>query len=103
MSKESREAYIKKLEEKLREWSVEIDKLKAKAEGSEAKIKEEYHKGIEDLRARSEDIKKRIQMLKESGEETWEELKSGAEKAWQEMKTAIEKATSKIKQKTGAK
>jgi len=103
MSKESREAYIKKLETTLREWSAEIDKLKAKAESSEAKIKEEYHKGIGDLRARSEDIKKRIQKLKESGGESWEDLKSGTEKAWQEMKAAIEKATSKMKQKTGGK
>jgi len=38
MSKESRQAYIEKLEAKLGEWSVDIDKLKAKAESSEAKI-----------------------------------------------------------------
>ncbi|MBI5409569.1 MAG: coiled coil domain-containing protein [Nitrospirae bacterium] len=97
MSKESREAYIGKLEAKLREWSAEIDKLKATAERSEVKIREEYHKRIEDLRARREDIKKRIRKLKEAGEETWEELKSGTEKAWREMKAAIDKAASKFK------
>jgi chromosome segregation ATPase len=68
MSKETREAYIERLETKLKEWSAEIDKLKAKAERSEVKIKEEYHKRIEDLRARRDDIKKRIQKLKEAGE-----------------------------------
>jgi uncharacterized coiled-coil DUF342 family protein len=101
MSKESREAYIEKLEAKLREWSAEIDKLKAKAESSEVKIREEYHKRIADLRARREDINQRAKKLKEAGGETWDELKSGTEKAWQEMKAAIDKAASKFKQKTG--
>ena len=97
MGDESKKAYIEKLEAKLKEWTVEFDKLKEKAESSEAKIKGEYHKKIEDLRPRIEDIKKRIEKLKESSGETWEELKSGTEKAWQEMKGAIEKATSKFK------
>lgn len=97
MGDESKKAYIEKLEAKLKEWSAEFDKLKEKAGSSEAKIKEEYHKKIEDLRPRVEDINKRIQKLKESSEETWEELKSGTEKAWQEMKGAIEKAKSKFK------
>jgi hypothetical protein len=44
MSDESKKAYIEKLEAKLKEWTVEFDKLKEKAESSEAKIKGEYHK-----------------------------------------------------------
>jgi peptidoglycan hydrolase CwlO-like protein len=49
MGDESKKAYIEKLEAKLKEWSAEFDKLKEKAGSSEAKIKEEYHKKIEDL------------------------------------------------------
>jgi phage host-nuclease inhibitor protein Gam len=97
MSDESKKAYIEKLEAKLKEWTVDFDKLKEKAESSEAKIKEEYHKKIEDLRPRIEDIKKRIQKLTEASEGSWEELKSGTDKVWQEMKSAIEKAASKFK------
>jgi phage host-nuclease inhibitor protein Gam len=97
MRDESKKAYIEKLEAKLKEWTVEFDKLKEKAGSSEAKIKEEYYKKIEDLHPRIDDIKKRIQKLKGSSGETWEELKSGTDKAWHEMKGVFEKAASKFK------
>lgn len=101
MSDESKKAYTEKLEAKLREWNVEFDKLKKKVESSEVKIKEEYHKMIEELHVKGEDIKKRIQKMKEASGETWEELKYGTDETWQEMKAAIDKIISKIKHKTG--
>lgn len=101
MSREAREAYIEKLDAKLREWSADIDRLKAKAEGSEVKVMKEIHKRIEELRARREDIKKRTQKLREAGDEGWEEIRAGTDKAWQEMKTSVEKAASKFREKTG--
>ena len=97
MSNASKKAYIEKLEAKLREWSVDLDKLKEKAWSSEAKIREEFHKRIEDLRVKREAIKESIRKLKETSGETWEEIKVGTEDLWQEMKVAIEKVKSKFK------
>ncbi|GBD97828.1 MAG TPA: coiled coil domain-containing protein [Nitrospirae bacterium] len=97
MSGASKKAYIEKLEAKLREWSVDIDKLKEKAGNSEAKIREEFHKRIEDLQIKREDIKKRLRKLKEASGETWKDLRSGTEDLWQDMKAAIEKVKSKFK------
>ncbi len=91
--------YIEKLESKLAEWSVEINKFKEKLEGPEAKIKDEYHKILEDLHARAENIKIRIRKLEEESGETWEELKYGTDDAWQDMKAAIKKAASKFRDK----
>ncbi len=99
MSKESKKEYIEKLEAKLKEWSVEIDKFRERFEGPEAKIKEEYHKIMEELQTRAVDIKRRIRALEEASGETWEELKYGTDEIWQEMKELIKKAGSKFKNK----
>jgi uncharacterized coiled-coil DUF342 family protein len=69
-------------------------------ESSEAKIKEEYNKKIEDLHLRREDIRERINNLKQASGEAWEEIKFGTEDAWDEMKIAIDKAVSKFRHKT---
>jgi hypothetical protein len=45
-----KEAYQKKLQAQLDEWSAEIDKLKAKADNAEADAQIEYYKQIEALR-----------------------------------------------------
>lgn len=97
MSDDSKKAYIEKLETKIKEWTAEFDKLKEMADRSEAKIKEKYHRGIEDLRVGREDIKKRIQKLKEASGETWRELESETEKKWQDIADAIENLKSKFK------
>ncbi len=97
MSDESKKAYIEKLESKLKEWTSDIDKLKAKAESSEAKFKDEYHRILDDLHPRIEEGKKRIRSLKDSSSETWDELKFGTESVWHDIKGAIEKASSKFK------
>lgn len=97
MTDTSKKDYVEKLEAKLKEWSADIKKLKDAAEVSEAMIKKEYHKVVEDLHSKSEDLKKRLQQLKEESGEVWDEIKYGTENAWREMKDAIEKASSKFK------
>ncbi len=97
MSDASKKDYVDKLEAKLKEWSADIKKLKDAAEVSEAMIKKEYYKVIEDLHAKREDLKKRLQQLKEESGAVWDELKYGTENAWKEMKDAVEKALSKLK------
>jgi hypothetical protein len=99
MNRESRDAYLRKMQTKLKEWSSEIDKLKAKADASEAKIRTEYSRQIEELRVRREDIGKRMEEMRDAGEESWQELRTGTEKAWNELKTALEKAAAKFRRK----
>ncbi len=99
MNRESRDAYIQKMQTKLKEWSSEIDKLKARADASETKIRTEYSRQVEELRARREDIRKRMEEMRDAGEESWQELRTGTEKAWNEMKTSLEKAVAKFRRK----
>jgi nucleotide-binding universal stress UspA family protein/phage host-nuclease inhibitor protein Gam len=96
---EKRKTYQEKVEAQLKEWSVKIDELKAKAERSKAELKMKYEKQIEDLRAQQEALKKNLQEFKESGEEAWEHLKTGIEKNFDELKDSADRTISLFKEK----
>lgn len=96
MTDTSKKDYADRLDAKLREWSADIKKLKDAAGISETMIKEEYHKMVDDLQSRSEDLKKRLLHLREESGEVWDELRFGTENAWKEMKEAIEKARKRV-------
>jgi DNA repair ATPase RecN len=92
-----KEAYLKKLQAQFDQWSLEIDKFKAKADQAEAGIKVKYHKNIEELRARQAKAKEKLAALKGAGDDAWEDLKSGIESAWEAMGKAIRSARAKFK------
>lgn len=92
-----REAYEKKLQAQLDEWSVEIDKLKAKADKAESEAQLEYYKEIEKLRSKQEESNRKLAELKEAGDDAWEDLKAGVERAWDSLSSAISSASSRFK------
>jgi nucleotide-binding universal stress UspA family protein len=96
---EKRKAYQEKIEAQLKEWSVEIDELKARAERSKVELKMKYRKQIEDLSVQKEALEKKLQEFKESGEEPWEHLKAGIEKGFGELKDSIDSTLSIFKEK----
>jgi uncharacterized coiled-coil DUF342 family protein len=93
----SREHYLAQIESSLNEWGEEIEKIRAKADklGTEARGK--YREQIEDLRARQETARKKLEDLKRTGGEAWEDLRSGAEAALDELKKGVEGAVAKLK------
>jgi len=92
-----RKAYEEKFEAQLKEWSAQIDLLKAKADKAKANAKIEYYSTIEALQRKRDLAKAKLQELKSAGDGTWENLKAGAEKTWGEVKTAFNDAVSKFK------
>ncbi|MGO2511344.1 coiled coil domain-containing protein [Marinomonas polaris] len=92
-----KEAYQKKLQAQLDEWSAEIDLLKAKARSSEADAQIEYSKQIEELHAMRESANRKITELKEANDDAWEELKAGMDSAWNSLSKAVKSARSKFK------
>lgn len=91
-----KEAYEKKLQSRLDEWSAEIDKLKAKADAAEADAQLEYYKEIEELREMQETARSKLTELKEAGDDAWEDLKAGLDSAWDSMSRAIKSAASRF-------
>ena len=93
----SREHYQEQIESKLNEWGEEVEQIRKKADklGAEARVK--YQEQIEDLRARQETARKKLEDLKRTGGEAWEDLRSGAESALDELKKGVEGAVAKLK------
>jgi len=94
---DKRKAYEEKLDAQLKEWNAQIALLKAKAENTKADAKIDYYKTIEALEHKQDEAKTKLQELKSSGDEAWEDLKAGAENVWTELKTAFQSAASRFK------
>jgi hypothetical protein len=97
MDSQKRKAYEEKIDAQLKEWSAQIDLLKARADKAKAEAKIDYYKTIEALQRRQEEAAARLKELKNAGDAAWEDVKKGAEKAWAEIKTAYKDAASRFK------
>ncbi|MBN2965598.1 hypothetical protein JWV37_12495 [Sulfurospirillum sp. T05] len=91
-----KETYEKKLEAQLKEWGAEIDKLKAKAEKTEADVQLEYYKEIEELRAMQNQANEKLRALKTASDDAWEDLKAGMDNAWDSLGEALKKASARF-------
>ena len=95
---ENKEAYRKKLEAQMREWSAKIDLLKARADQAEAESKIEYSDRIEDLRQRKEALQAKLRELQNASDAAWKDIKVGTERAAADLRDALQSAFSKFKQ-----
>ena len=93
----SKEHYQEKIESTLNEWGEEIEKIRKKADQLGADARDKYRGQIEDLRARQETARKKLEDLKRTGGEAWEDLRTGAEAALDELKKGVEGAVAKLK------
>lgn len=89
--------YEKKLQAQLDEWSAQIDKLKAKAEGAQADKKIEYYEEIDKLKSMKENTNKKFIEIKNASDDAWEDLKIGMDSAWNSLSDAFDSASSRFK------
>lgn len=92
-----REAYEKKFDAQLNEWSAQIALLRAKADNAKADANMDYHKTIEALQRKRDEAAAKLHDLKAAGDDAWEDVKKGAERAWDEVKSAYHEALSNFK------
>jgi hypothetical protein len=93
----SREHYLEQIESRLNKWGEEIEKIRTKADKLGTETRGKYREQIEDLRARQETAREKLEDLKRTGGEAWEDLRSGAEAALDELKKGVEGAVTKLK------
>lgn len=86
-----------RLEEQLKEWGVDLEKLKLRANKVRADAKTEIDREIATLRAKLNEAQKKLVELKAAGGAASVEMRKGVENAWVEMKKAFENATAKFK------
>ncbi len=88
---------LEKLEAQLKEWGVDLEKFRAKAETTKEKRKAEHEREIKALRTKLNEAQKKLEELKKAGDAASRELKKGFENAWADLKKAFESATRKFK------
>ena len=95
--KDKRKAYEEKIDAQLKEWNTEIALLNAKADKAKAEAKVEYYKTIETLQGMQDKARMKLQEIRTTGDDDWEDLKTGAENVWAEVNSAFQSAATKFK------
>jgi len=92
-----KDAYIQKLEARMREWQADMDKMRAKADQAEADARADYEKQIKELQTRQEEAQQKLEELRQAGDDAWHDLKAGIESAWDTMGEAMRSAMSRFR------
>ncbi|NNG47912.1 MAG: hypothetical protein HKM86_12485 [Deltaproteobacteria bacterium] len=91
----SKEKVLVKMEKKLKVWSSEIEKFRGKTDKIGTKARGKIQNQAEDLRAKQELARQKLQEMKKAGGEAWEDLRAGAEVAMDDLRKAVEKVIKK--------
>jgi hypothetical protein len=94
---ENRDAYTKKAEALVKEWTAEMEKLKAKAQQAEADAQIKYEKELDELGRKKKAVEQKIEEVKSSTEAAWTDLKQGLDEAFSDLKLSIDRAWSRFK------
>jgi hypothetical protein len=99
MEQEKKEAQVKveTLEARLKEWGIDLERFRTKADETKGKAKAEREREVAALRAKLNEAQKKLEELKKAGDAASGELKKGIENAWGELKKAFDSATAKFK------
>jgi len=91
----SREKVLAKMEKKLKVWGGDIEKFLGKTDKIGAKARGKLKEQVEDLRAKQELARRKLQETKKAGGEAWEDLRAGAESAMDDLRKAVDKVVKK--------
>lgn len=87
-----KQEYEEKLQAKLEECLLQIDKLTEKADKAESELRSECYRIIEDLRIKQEAVRGKLEEIRQTGEESWEDIKPGAVSMYDELTKVVGKA-----------
>jgi len=88
--------YEEKLQTQLDDFSAEIEKLKSRADKTEADAEPWHHKQIEVLQEKHKMAKEKLNELKESSDDAWEDMKEGISSAWDSVSLALKSAAKRF-------
>lgn len=77
-------------------WSIERNKLEAKAQKAEATLKNKVNQEIEEIQRKRDHVKEKIRQINLAGDSAWEDLKEGAQTSWNDLVEAFNKARSRF-------
>jgi hypothetical protein len=89
----TKEEYQVEMEAQIAKLQTKIDELKVQAALAKADAKDKYHEQIEVLNDKYEFARVKLQELKASSGNAWEDIKAGLENAWNELQIAFKHAS----------
>lgn len=92
-----RDGYEKKMQAQLDDWRAMLAEFKEKADQEETNLQLEYYTLIDEVKLELEAAHKKLERLKESSDETWEEFKAEVEIAWDSLHELVKIITSNLK------
>jgi hypothetical protein len=99
--KEQREELLEQIKKQFDDlnyrWSIERNKLEAKAQIHGAEARKQYEETREEFRKFRSEMREKIIDLEVAGENAWDDVKDGVENAWKALSDSFEKATSHFK------
>ena len=95
---ETKDSYLKKMKAKFDDlnykWSLERNKLEAKAQHAKVEVKKNFEGKLKTLHERREKMSQRLDQIDNASEEAWKDIKDGADSAWKSLNEAIKRARS---------
>jgi tRNA/tmRNA/rRNA uracil-C5-methylase (TrmA/RlmC/RlmD family) len=88
-----RDVFEKKMQAQLNEWKAGLEAFKEKADEEETNLQLEYYTLIDEIKLELAAAHKKLQQLKQAGDETWEELKTEVETTWDLLDELIRSLT----------
>lgn len=92
----NKDQFVAAVEQKLRDVDTKIDELGRRLETLTADAKTEANKALDSLREKRAQMGPRLEELKKSSQQTWNDVKSGFETAMGELEKAYQNAKSKF-------
>ncbi|MEZ5551443.1 MAG: hypothetical protein R3E82_11175 [Pseudomonadales bacterium] len=96
MQDNTKEALVSKMESRIEQSRLEIDKLKAKAREAKADARLKLNHEIEALEKKKIEVETKVKDLKAASDTAWEDLKAGAESAWKALSSSVSQASSRF-------
>jgi hypothetical protein len=85
------------MERQLDELEQKIAELEQLAEDIQTDIEPEARELLEELKAKRDVARQKLNELEESSGDAWEELRKGLERTWQELEEAFDRAASRLR------
>ena len=88
-----RDVYENKMQARLDEWKARLEEYREKAEEEEVNLQLEYYTLIDEVKLELEDAHKKLERLKQAGDEVWEEIRTEVETTWDSLEELIRSLT----------
>ena len=97
INEQKKQAYRQKIEAQIMELKAKKQMLQANAKESEADMRVEYQKRLDDLQDQFTKLEGQLKQLSNTAEDSWDEIQAGIDKSMVDLRNSIENAAKKIK------